>query len=181
MQKIFQLLRGERLPEALLLLLFGIVGKEDKREISFQLPERLPSPKEDAPVPQEPEKESLSPQELAALLSEWAQKPENCQLDYDMSTLSLRIGVKYECVSAYFHDNVRLSFRTWKLKMKLEAAKSLLLEREELHVVEVAHLAGFPNHANFYRQFRKHVGCTPFQWRSCRGNLHFLEQEEKSS
>ena len=183
MQKIVQFLRRRELPEALEILLFGSVKKDPERELQkkeeipvLEKQEILPEPVVEAVPPKVEKVEKVDFDQMAVCLEEWAKVPENCCKDYDMTALARYTGQEYEQVRSYFRDRIPVSFRTWRMEMKLDVAKRLLLEKENLRIEEVAVISGFYSIPNFYRRFKRSVGCTPLQWRSCRGNLKLLDE-----
>lgn len=74
---------------------------------------------------------------------------------------SLSQNALYQLFREEFHTTVS-DFITGK---RLERAKSLLLNRQELNVTQIATLCGFSDHNYFIRAFKKELGLTPLQYR----------------
>ena len=74
---------------------------------------------------------------------------------------SLSQNALYQLFREEFQNTVS-DFITGK---RLELAKELLLNRQELNVTQIAILCGFSDHNYFIRAFKKEMGQTPLQYR----------------
>ena len=77
---------------------------------------------------------------------------------------SLHISPCYFC--KLFRKQTGLTFTEYRTQLRVEAAKRLLLNRN-MRISEVAFEAGFDSIPYFNRVFRRLVGCSPTQFRSC--------------
>ena len=65
----------------------------------------------------------------------------------------------------YFEQRMKIDFRTWRNRLRLEDAKKMMLENPEASASEIARRTGFSNRSNFSRAFLSYTGQTPAQWR----------------
>lgn len=65
----------------------------------------------------------------------------------------------------YFKQRTNKSYFQFLLEIRIEHACTLLTNKVDLAISEVAELAGFQNLSNFNRRFRKEKGMTPSQFR----------------
>ena len=76
-----------------------------------------------------------------------------------------RLNTDTGTLHAYFRERMGLDFRTWRIRLRLEDAKRMLMEHPEMEAAEVGRRTGFSNRSNFARQFLAYTGCTPALWR----------------
>lgn len=81
------------------------------------------------------------------------------------------MGLRKRLFYGYFEQVLQEDFRTWRTKLRIRDARQLLLEERELSSRRVGELVGFSDRSNFTRQFERHVGCTPGEWRLGAGLL----------
>jgi len=86
---------------------------------------------------------------------------------YDDPNLSLvqiteRFGIKY--VSQFFKDEIGEKFSEYVARVRMEKAKSLLMETED-SVQEIASRVGYSHSFSFIRMFKRMVGMTPGDYR----------------
>ena len=65
----------------------------------------------------------------------------------------------------FFEQRMKIDFRTWRNRLRLEDAKRMMLENPGASTAEIARRTGFSNRSNFSRQFLSYTGRTPAQWR----------------
>ena len=76
-----------------------------------------------------------------------------------------------EMLHLYFATKKGVDFRTWRTNLRIDEAKSLLLENKDASINIIAEASGFSDKSNFHRQFVKIVGCSPKEWRDSDGKL----------
>ena len=64
-----------------------------------------------------------------------------------------------------FNRTMNISPREYVIRMRLNIACSMLLEKDN-SIIEIASACGFNDISNFNRQFFKHIGCTPREFRN---------------
>jgi len=73
-------------------------------------------------------------------------------------------GLERTYFSFYFHRVVGLTFTEWDSRARIEAAKRLLAE-SGAQISLVAMSVGYSDPTTFGRNFRKHMSCTPREYR----------------
>ena len=111
--------------------------------------------------------EHTAESELVAKLSHLMQQEQV----YRDSTLSLpklakKLGVSVPILSQLLNDNLQLSFSKYLNQWRIEAAKTLLLEKQQLTIELVAEQVGYNSQSTFYNAFKQIEGCTPAHYRS---------------
>ena len=79
--------------------------------------------------------------------------------------IASELNVTKRAFNAYFTVHLQEDFRTWRTRLRIEDAKTLLLHEPDLSCSKVGQIVGFSDRSNFAHQFQRHVGCTPLQWR----------------
>lgn len=84
--------------------------------------------------------------------------------DPDISLVQItdRFGIKY--VSQFFKDEIGEKFSEYVTRVRMEKAKSLLLESED-SIQEIAARVGYSHSFSFIRMFKRMVGITPGDYR----------------
>ncbi len=83
-----------------------------------------------------------------------------------LGTLAQQVGLSLDRVERLFQRIFHISPRQMLLQARLDAARSLLENRPQMSIVDVALACGYCDHSAFTRQFRATVGMTPTQYRS---------------
>ena len=81
------------------------------------------------------------------------------------------LNVTKEELNHYFAEKIGADFRTWRTALRIEDAKTLLLENADAPISIIAEACGFSDKSNFHRQFVKLVGCSPREWRDMGGKV----------
>lgn len=69
----------------------------------------------------------------------------------------------------YFRDQIHCDFRTWRMELRIEEAKKLLITNPEYTISQIALMVGFNNRSNFFTRFNKITGMSPKEWREMHG------------
>ena len=67
--------------------------------------------------------------------------------------------------SRLFHEKCGCTFPDYLVALRIERARELLLERENLSIQEICELVGYSNASYFTTSFKKKYGMTPGQFR----------------
>lgn len=102
--------------------------------------------------------------QLDRAIEHW--KAEKGFKDSDMSLLSFsrRIGVNKQDISTYLNMRYGCNFRVWLSNVRLEEARTLVLEHEEYSNDIIALECGFASTSQLYRVFKNATGSTPKEW-----------------
>lgn len=97
-------------------------------------------------------------------LEQWI-KDEKYIAGSELEDVADELGVSPAQLRSYFTDVVGVRFSCWRKALRIEKAKSLLLERPELPVSTIGTMVGFPDKSNFRKRFREVEDCSPREWR----------------
>lgn len=78
----------------------------------------------------------------------------------------------------YFEQRIGLDFRTWRTQRRIQDAMQLMREEPGAALSTIARRVGFSDRSNFSRQFVRHTGQTPAQWRKKAGISHDIPASE---
>ena len=81
-----------------------------------------------------------------------------------LNTVSEQIGINASYLSKLFNDAYNKGFSQYLNEIRIEHAKSLLLNNNVL-IRDICDKTGFLSVQNFTRVFKKHTGCTPGEYR----------------
>ena len=102
-------------------------------------------------------------------LDKWVKEKRYREYDKTREQIARELNTSKEMLHMFFVTRMSVDFKTWRTRLRIEEAKLLLLENQEMSINIVAELSGFSDRSNFHRQFTKIVGCSPKQWRESVG------------
>ena len=102
-------------------------------------------------------------------LDKWVKEKRYREYDKTREQIAKELNTSKEMLHLFFVTRMSVDFKTWRTRLRIEEAKLLLLENQEMSINIVAELSGFSDRSNFHRQFTKIVGCSPKQWRESAG------------
>lgn len=102
-------------------------------------------------------------------LDKWVKEKRYREYDKTREQIAKELNTSKEMLHLFFVTRMSVDFKTWRTRLRIEEAKLLLLENQEMSINIVAELSGFSDRSNFHRQFTKIVGCSPKQWRETAG------------
>lgn len=102
-------------------------------------------------------------------LAQWVKEKKFRAYDKTREEIAKELNTSKELLHMFFVTRMSVDFKTWRPRLRIEEAKSLLLDNPEMSINIVAELSGFSDRSNFHRQFTKIVGCSPKQWRESNG------------
>ena len=111
---------------------------------------------------------SIDPDEVKRIdkaLQKWVADKRYRECDLNREDIALQLNTSKEFLNAYFSSVLQIDFNTWRTILRIEDAKTILIDNKELPINLIAEMVGFSDRSNFHRQFTKIVGCTPKQWR----------------
>ena len=107
---------------------------------------------------------------LEASIEKWIAQKRYREYDKSREDIARELNTTKEMLHLYFTTVKGVDFKSWRTALRIEEAKSLLLENKDMSTHIVGELSGFSDRSNFHRQFTKLVGCSPKQWRESCGN-----------
>ena len=102
-------------------------------------------------------------------LDKWVKEKRYREYDKTREQIAKELNTSKEMLHLFFVTRMSVDFKTWRTRLRIEEAKLLLLENQEMSINIVAELSGFSDRSNFHRQFTKIGGCSPKQWRESAG------------
>lgn len=108
--------------------------------------------------------------ELEKALKKWVKDKKFREYDKSREETARELGTTKEMLHMYFTDRLGVDFRTWRTDLRINEAKTMLLEKKDCSINYVGEAVGFSDRSNFHRQFTKSVGCSPKEWRETDGH-----------
>ncbi len=81
--------------------------------------------------------------------------------DLRLSDLAAHLNLSRHHASQVINQHFDLSFFDFVNKYRVQEAKRLLLESNDLNITDIIYSSGFNNRVSFYRAFKKFTGTTP--------------------
>ena len=108
---------------------------------------------------------------LEKALEKWVADKRYREYDKTRDDIARELRTSKDLLHLYFSTRMGVDFRTWRTNLRIEEAKTLLLENKDASINIIAEASGFSDKSNFHRQFVKIVGCSPKEWRDSDGHL----------
>lgn len=83
----------------------------------------------------------------------------------NMNTLSKKVRIPREVLSAYFERYLRGTFRVWLSDIRFREAQRMMRENPDCNNDKISSECGFSSHAHLYKIFKTKTGMTPRQWK----------------
>ena len=107
---------------------------------------------------------------LERSLERWVEAKRFREYDRTRDEIAAELRTSKEVLHMYFATRIGVDFRTWRTNLRIEEAKTLLVENKDASINIIAEACGFSDKSNFHRQFVKIVGCSPKEWRDSSGS-----------
>jgi two-component system response regulator YesN len=88
----------------------------------------------------------------------------NCFKKISLNDAAQSVYLSPKYLSKIFKQHAKVGFSEFKLKIKIDKAKELLL-KSALNINQISDKLGYENPESFIRQFRKFTQCTPTEYR----------------
>ena len=85
--------------------------------------------------------------------------------DLSFDEVSRKLGISKQQISLYSRWFHHKPFLSWRRELRIEEAKSRLLDNINIPASLIGVSVGIPDKSNFRRQFKETTGLTPVQWR----------------
>lgn len=103
--------------------------------------------------------------DLSQALNRWVSEGGLRDSDASIVSLSRRLHVSRQQLTAYLDQQYGCTFRVWLSNLRLQEAQRLLLEHPEYSNEVIALECGLSSDSQLYRVFRSATGCSPKEWR----------------
>ena len=104
-------------------------------------------------------------EEIGQILSVWCSNRGFRDPGINMLSLSCRLGIERQELTAYFDQCVGSSFRVWLSEIRFQEARRMLIENPHYSNEAISSECGFSSHAHLYKVFRAKTGMTPGMYR----------------
>ena len=101
-------------------------------------------------------------------LDQWCMDLGYKDCNVNMLTLSRTLCISKNELSLFFDQCLHSSFRIWLSKIRLNAAKKMMLEYPDYSNDIISAECGFSCRTHLYRIFKTKEGCSPTEWRGSR-------------
>lgn len=102
---------------------------------------------------------------ISRLVRRWVCEEAYLEYGLDLEETAAQIGVKADRLASFFHRHYGMSYLSWRVMMRIERAKQVLLDYPEIPLCRVGEMVGIPDKSNFRKLFIRHAGCSPQEWR----------------
>ena len=120
-----------------------------------------PTVSEAAYAPAKPDTDSGATEALNKAIAEWVKRRGYTQCDVSTDQIALELGVTRQQLASYFQSTFHTTFRSWRLRLRLEEAQRLIRETPGLKVSQLHEMVGFNDRSNFHNKFVELTGMTP--------------------
>ncbi len=110
----------------------------------------------------------LTAEQIAAVdaaLKRWLTTEGYKNLNLNIVSLADQIGVTRNELSAFFRQELRVTFRSWLSDIRCEAAKQMMVRQPDYSNDIISVECGFSSRSQLYKIFKQKVGTTPNEWR----------------
>lgn len=108
---------------------------------------------------------SLVMPELKAALDSWVERRGYLETDTGTDLIAEGLGVTRQQLAAYMRAEYGMTFRSWRMRLRLQYAQQLIVSGDEVKLSQVYEKAGFTDRSNFHKEFCKFSGMTPQAYR----------------
>lgn len=102
---------------------------------------------------------------LGVALKKWVDRKQFVLSDISTESIAESLGCDIYTFREYFRQKIGEDFRSWRQKLRIEEACSIMREQPELSNEIVAEMVGINDRSNFNKTFTKIKGMSPREWR----------------
>lgn len=110
-------------------------------------------------------KNAITNRELSERINRWLNHKKYLDEDFTIKVMADDLKSNRTYISSYINQQENKTFREWVASLRIEEAKRLFMLYPKITVTEVGVKVGYPDRSNFNRQFTKHTGMSPKEWR----------------
>ncbi len=105
-------------------------------------------------------------QELRERLAQWEADGKYRERDIPYKVILQELNTDAVTMRAFMKSENGMDFRTWRNRLRLRDACTMLSEHPEMTVEQVSEFVGYSDGSNFHTDFRRLTGMSAGQWRS---------------
>ncbi len=98
---------------------------------------------------------------LKIALDRWIEQKLYVKNDTSTDLIARQLGVTRQQLAAYMRSEYGTTFRSWRMRLRLQYAQELIASDATLKLSQVYEKVGFNDRSNFYKEFCKFAGMTP--------------------
>ncbi len=98
---------------------------------------------------------------LKIALDHWIEQKLYLKNDTSTDLIAHQLGVTRQQLAAYMRSEYGMTFRSWRMRLRLQYAQKLIVTDATIKLSQVYEKAGFNDRSNFHKEFCKFAGMTP--------------------
>lgn len=103
--------------------------------------------------------------EISRKLARWISTKGFCENMRNNEEMARSIGIDRRAMDSYFRNVIHEDCRTWRIRLKIQEACRLISETDFRYMREICERIGFSDQSNFTKQFHRHTGLMPGEWK----------------
>lgn len=103
--------------------------------------------------------------DLEIKIKQWTADKMYTNINITLDSLAAELNTNRTYLSRHINCHMGCNFKTWISSLRIEDAKSLLIENSELPAPSIGELVGISDKSSFHRQFLNITGLTPRDYR----------------
>ena len=107
---------------------------------------------------------SRQKEQLKRSLEQWVANSGYIRQEESKEQIAQSLGTEPAFMRWYFSTQMPQDFRSWRVSLRIEYAKRLLVEDPDISMNALARKIGFNTRSNFYGYFKKVTGETPLEF-----------------
>lgn len=109
-------------------------------------------------------------QALRERIAKWEAEGKYREKDIPYKDILLELGTDAATMRAFMKSENGMDFRSWRNRLRLRDACTLLLEHPEMTAEQISEEVGYSDGSNFHTDFRRVIGTSVSQWK--KQNFH---------
>ena len=118
-------------------------------------------------------------QALRESIAKWEAEGKYREKDVPYKDILRELETDTTTMRAFMKSENGMDFRTWRNRLRLRDACTLLLERPEMTAEQISEEIGYSDGSNFHTDFRKFTGMSVSQWRKSNRTFSISESRAK--
>ncbi len=102
---------------------------------------------------------------LRTALDRWVERRLYLETELGTDLIASQLGVTRQQLAAYMRSEYGMTFRSWRLRLRLQYAQELIASDGDVKLSQLYERVGFNDRSNFHKEFCKYTGMTPQAYR----------------